>query len=102
MILLFCLVTSRTIDIGKVIHTSIMATLRNHKYGLYFPSLITMICKNAGVKWDDNETIVWPQNPIIEMIILESTNDPPSEAGFSRTTRTITSIQASYDVYDHT
>ncbi|PON71780.1 hypothetical protein TorRG33x02_253720, partial [Trema orientale] len=32
MILLFCIITGRSIDIGKIIHSSIMTTLRNQKF----------------------------------------------------------------------
>ena len=42
-ILIFCILSSKTIDFGSILHASIMHSVKGVLVGLYFPSLITAL-----------------------------------------------------------
>ncbi|PON68447.1 hypothetical protein PanWU01x14_095990 [Parasponia andersonii] len=59
--LLLCILAERTIDVGKVIKSSIIGTIRGRTtLGLTHPSFITGLCLNAGVLVDDSEPTIKP------------------------------------------
>ncbi|XP_073311543.1 uncharacterized protein [Primulina huaijiensis] len=65
-ILTFCIMTGRTIDLGQLLQSSMLDYANgNSPSGLLHPSLITALCRNAGVIWDVNEELLKPKNVIV-------------------------------------
>ncbi|GMN59387.1 hypothetical protein TIFTF001_028471 [Ficus carica] len=52
-LLLYAILTGKSIDVGWVMHATIMSSARTSNRGLYFPLLITGLCKNAKVIYED-------------------------------------------------
>ena len=48
-ILIICILSGKTIDVGSILHASIMHSVKGVLVGLYFPYLITVLCGKAGV-----------------------------------------------------
>ena len=60
-ILLFAIVTGLNVDIGVLIHESIMKAIKSTVIsGLPHPSLITQLCKRAGIHWGPEEIALPP------------------------------------------
>ncbi|EOY31577.1 Uncharacterized protein TCM_038506 [Theobroma cacao] len=53
-----------SINVGQVIFTSIFQAARLPHDGLWYPSLITALCKKVGIHWDKNEEILQPKAPL--------------------------------------
>ncbi|GMN47063.1 hypothetical protein TIFTF001_016241 [Ficus carica] len=68
-ILLFAILTNKSIDVGRVIYHQITQSVRNPKLGLYFLSLITDLCKHAEVTWEGHEIWEGPHHPINDGVI---------------------------------
>lgn len=50
--LLYCIAMGKTIDVGDLIHASIIRVLEGDtSSGLPYPSLILDLCKRAEVQW---------------------------------------------------
>lgn len=58
VVLLYAIVTERSINIRQVINHAILHTSSTKRVGLWFLSLITITCKRAGVQWDSNEELL--------------------------------------------
>ena len=69
--LLYGLVKGLKLDIVKVIIEEINTTVNSEKYGLFFPSLITGLCKQAGVPWSKKE-LLCPIGPSIDSRVIKS------------------------------
>ncbi|XP_073023626.1 uncharacterized protein [Primulina eburnea] len=65
-ILIFCIMTGKTIDLGRLLQNSIYDyACGNSPSGLLHPSLITVLCQHVGVTWAPNEEVLKPKNPIV-------------------------------------
>ncbi|KAG8380693.1 hypothetical protein BUALT_Bualt06G0042500 [Buddleja alternifolia] len=53
--LLYVILIEEPLDVGDVIHDSIMRCATDHKKSLWHPSLITALCRDVNVKIADNE-----------------------------------------------
>lgn len=68
--LLFCIAQGKSIDVGQVIHDSIDRAIKGGTSGgLPHPSLITGLCRQAGVKWDAEEATQPPLAAIDHSVI---------------------------------
>lgn len=65
-----------TIDVGKIINKSIHKCMQTPHYGFYHPSLITELCRQAGVKWGTNEEMLKPLH-IIDRHTIARFDRPP-------------------------
>ena len=74
-ILLFAIFTNKSIDVGRVLYHQIMQSVRNPTLGLYFPSLITDLCKQAEVIWEGHEIWEGPRHPIDDGVIASYKED---------------------------
>ena len=63
-ILIYCIITGKTIDVGSVMHSSILHSIKGVVVGLYFPSHVTTLCRKAGVIWSPNEKVIQPVHAI--------------------------------------
>lgn len=64
-ILIYCILQGHTLDVGKMIRSSILHAGRSNKnINLPHSSLITELCQTAGVQWDSSEEVLKPQVPI--------------------------------------
>lgn len=64
-VLLYAIVTGKSIDVGKVIYGSILHALRGGSTGgLPHPSLICGLFRNAGVVWAADEIFEQPKSVI--------------------------------------
>lgn len=64
-ILIYCILQGHTLDVGKMIRSSILHAGRSNKnINLPHSSLITELCQTAGVQWDTSEEVLKPQVPI--------------------------------------
>ena len=66
LILLYGLVKGIKFDIGSVLMNEIHNSATTDKYALFFPSLITSLCKHAGVKWSKKDELC-PIGPSIDL-----------------------------------
>ena len=62
--MIYCVVTGKTIDVGSVMHASILHCIEGVAVGLYFPSLIMVLCRKAGVVWSPSEEVIQPVHAI--------------------------------------
>ncbi|CAK9314354.1 unnamed protein product [Citrullus colocynthis] len=70
-ILLYAIATKRSVDVGKVIHKSICHIRKSGTAGgLGHSSLITALCKNAGVLWNENEELANPKAIMDKNLIM--------------------------------
>ncbi|PIN02048.1 hypothetical protein CDL12_25440 [Handroanthus impetiginosus] len=79
-LLLYCIMTGKVIDIGKIISDSIIQSANSTRDGLWFLSLITKLCTRAGVKWDKNEELIFSRNLIDNTTMLRILNATYDEA----------------------
>ncbi|PIN07564.1 hypothetical protein CDL12_19862 [Handroanthus impetiginosus] len=83
-LLLYCIMTGKAFDVGKIISNSIIQSANSSRDGLWFPSLITKLCTRAGVKWDEKEELIFPRHPIDNTTMLRILNAAHDEAGGSQ------------------
>ncbi|EOX93123.1 Uncharacterized protein TCM_001970 [Theobroma cacao] len=69
-ILIYSIMIGRTIDIGRIVYKTMTHTAQSKCEGLWFPSLITAMCKQAGVHWDASEELLHLKLPIDLNLIL--------------------------------
>ncbi|KAL3537856.1 hypothetical protein ACH5RR_001222 [Cinchona calisaya] len=62
-VLLYYLLKRKSIDIVRVIHAEIFHMDRMKSKGLWFPSLITQLCFDARVRWDENYKQIATNHP---------------------------------------
>ena len=62
--MIYCVVTGKTIDVGSVMHASILHCIKGVAVGLYFPSLIMVLCGKTGVVWSPSEEVIQPVHAI--------------------------------------
>lgn len=63
--LLFCIAKDYSVDIGEVIYDSVLKGIEpGTTGGLPHPSLITALCRQAGVQWDEKEEVLKSLPPI--------------------------------------
>lgn len=78
-ILLYAIVTGKSIDVGRIIQQSIRHSRRaSTTGGLGHPSLITALCREAGVTWQQDEELLHPKSLIHKNFIarLKSWDSP--------------------------
>ncbi|XP_073307405.1 uncharacterized protein [Primulina huaijiensis] len=64
--LVHAITTGKSVDLGKIIHGSIMRTSKSLiTTGLPCPHIVTELCHRAGVTWGSDEQILKPKAPII-------------------------------------
>lgn len=63
---MYCILTGRTVDLGKIIQDSILHAARGKStIGLPHYALITELCQLEGVTWDQSDgEILKPRAPI--------------------------------------
>ena len=54
-VLFYCIVTRKSLDLGKFISSHIVQCSKHHSMSLFYPSLIAALCTIAGVEWGPNE-----------------------------------------------
>ena len=59
-ILLYCLVTGKSLDVGRFISSHIVQCYKHQSMSLFYPSLITTLCVAAGVQYGANEESLAP------------------------------------------
>ena len=59
-ILLYCLMTGKSLDVGRFISSHIVQCYKHQSMSLFFPSLITALCVAAGVQYGANEESLAP------------------------------------------
>lgn len=94
-VLLYAIVTGLTIDVGRLIVDSIIHTVRN-RLGLFFPSLITRLCAQAGVEVNKDEEVLHPKRPIDDALLhtIKSSRMPaPREVATVLSSRPLTVIE---------
>ncbi|GMN22037.1 hypothetical protein TIFTF001_040163 [Ficus carica] len=69
VILLFAILTNKSIDVGRVLYYQITQSMHHPKLGLYFSSLINELCKQAEVTWEGHEIWEGPRHPINDGVI---------------------------------
>ena len=85
-ILLYALVTSASIDVGRVIFDHYMHSVRAKQGGILFPSLIISLCTLNGMAWANNEEKAAPMKPIDEVLIADFLGlVPPNKRSFAST-----------------
>ena len=84
-ILIYCILSSKSIDIGSILHTSILHSVRGVSAGLYFPSLINVLRGKAGVIWGPNEAVIQPVHSMDKhmMVIVKGWDISASSLGTS-------------------
>ena len=63
VVLIYAILMSLSIDVGQVMFNSIIHTVK-HKLGLYFPSLITQLCIQAGFQYSSDDESQYPKKPL--------------------------------------
>ncbi|KAL3833831.1 hypothetical protein ACJIZ3_008567 [Penstemon smallii] len=71
-LLVYCIVTGKKINVGKVIYGSMEKASKSNAVSLYFPSLITYFCKRAGVPREENESVIYLKMMINLTEVLET------------------------------
>ncbi|KAK8930850.1 hypothetical protein KSP39_PZI016805 [Platanthera zijinensis] len=75
--LLYCIVSGRKIDVGKVIFQMIQSKAREEKVRqLWFPVLITELCRCAGVIPLEGDMVTMVGHPIAEIVITTNIKVP--------------------------
>ena len=64
LMLLYAIMTGKKINVGKIIFVEIQNSIRSERLGLYFPGLITDMCKEAGVRVESFEELIPPRRAI--------------------------------------
>ncbi|KGN46897.1 hypothetical protein Csa_020731 [Cucumis sativus] len=71
-ILLYAIATKRSVDVGKVIQKSLCNIRKSGMTGgLGHSSLITALCRNEGVVWNEKEELVDPKPIMDKSFIME-------------------------------
>ena len=78
---MYAIKSNRTIDVGLIIHHSIHHGVTKDNAGLYNPSLITALCKVAGVVWSKSEEIQQPKYIIGNKLLRIIKNDNEEDRG---------------------
>ena len=83
--LVYAIESNRTIDVGLIIHHSILHGVTKDNAGLYQPSLITALYKVVGVVWSKSEEIQQPKYIIGDKLlrIMKNNNEEDPGAGSS-------------------
>ncbi|KAL3839043.1 hypothetical protein ACJIZ3_023634 [Penstemon smallii] len=71
-LLVYCIVTGKKINVGKVIYGSMEKASKSNAVSLYFPSLITYFCKRAGVPREENESVIYLKMIINSLEVFET------------------------------
>ena len=59
-IILYCLVTGKSLDVGRFISSHIVQCYKHQSMSLFYPSLITALCVAAAVQYGANEESLAP------------------------------------------
>ena len=59
-IILYCLMTGKSLDVGRFISSHIVQCYKHQSMSLFYPSLITALCVAAGVQYGANEESLAP------------------------------------------
>ncbi|EOY19076.1 Uncharacterized protein TCM_043746 [Theobroma cacao] len=63
-VLLYSIVTRKSIGIGQLIFNNIILTACSPRDGLLYPSLITTLSHQAGVVYSPNKELLHPKIPL--------------------------------------
>ncbi|KAJ7959643.1 putative S-locus lectin protein kinase family protein [Quillaja saponaria] len=63
-ILLYTIIQGMTINIGRIIHSSMLQAANRGHLGIWFPLLIIELCHGASVIWVDTDPLVLPKGII--------------------------------------
>ncbi|KAL3838991.1 hypothetical protein ACJIZ3_023582 [Penstemon smallii] len=78
-LLLYCIVTMKSIDVGQLIHNEMVDTAMDHaktSRWLWYPALISRLCIQVDVPLDSNETLIKVRKLITLKSIPEGSSDP--------------------------
>lgn len=68
--IMYCIFKNIQVDVGKIIHESIKAKAKEEKAKyLWFPTLITELCRNAGVPIEEEEVVTKVGHHITETVV---------------------------------
>lgn len=76
-VLLYAMVTGKTINVGKLIFENILHVAGSAKEGIWYLSLITALCKQARVQWSSVEELLHPKVPLDANIVNRLYNYQP-------------------------
>ena len=65
-VLLYCLITEKSLDLGKFLSSHIMQCSKHHSMSLFYPSLITTLYVAVGVQYGPNEESLAPMATITD------------------------------------
>ncbi|KAG9442066.1 hypothetical protein H6P81_017920 [Aristolochia fimbriata] len=65
----YAILTSRLVNVGLMIHCTMMYTSETVGHRLYFPSLVIALCEASGIATRSGEEILAPECPITTMFI---------------------------------
>jgi len=80
MLLLDSILAGRTINVGKIIDRELRACARKAKGSLWFPALISGLCKNSGAQVFPNEETLPPGGAITTLTIARLAQNQPDGA----------------------
>ncbi|KAJ4715171.1 DEAD-box ATP-dependent RNA helicase 56-like isoform X2 [Melia azedarach] len=94
-VLNYAIRTDKPIDVGSILYNNILYSARTVSVGLYYPSLITDLCCQAGVPTDAREELQHPtatltSNTIVKQLKKSSTNVASSSRPPSTSSRPLT------------
>ena len=73
--LVYAIIEGMKIDVGLVIQHSIIHGFEQGIQGFPHPHLITKLCRNAGVKWNQKEEVRAPKGVIDDAVVVKIQSD---------------------------
>ena len=73
--LVYAIMEGMKIDVGLVIQHSIIHGFEHDIQGFPYPHLITKLCKNARVKWNQKEEVCAPKGVIDDSVVVKIQSD---------------------------
>ena len=65
-VLLYCIVTGKSLDLGKFLSSHIMQCAKHNSMSLFYPSLIIALSATVGVQYGPNEESLAPMSAITD------------------------------------
>ncbi|KAL3825558.1 hypothetical protein ACJIZ3_021587 [Penstemon smallii] len=96
-LLVYCIVTGKKINVGKVIYGSMEKVSKSNAVSLYFPSLITDFCIRAGVPREENESVIYKKMMINLPEVLDTCSKRGSKDNLEDVQRQIDESRAGFD-----
>ncbi|EOY20461.1 Uncharacterized protein TCM_046328, partial [Theobroma cacao] len=82
-ILLYVMVTGKSINVGKLIFNNIVHYAISTRDSIWYPSLITALCKQAGVQWSSEEELLHLKAPLGPNIIHRLVSSAGGSSSFA-------------------